>query len=126
MADTPPDRQRIAELEQEVAQLRQRLGHPAPGTEGAGEPAAAEPEDVVPFRRRATTPRLVVLGALIALVALGGMFAIFHALSTGFEAFSKEAANALVPDSEEADTPRPAPAPPPRPGPDEVPRVPGL
>jgi hypothetical protein len=128
MADED-DRQRIDELEQEVARLRERLG------EGDGERSEpAVDEGGAPIPDRVATPnrtRAIVIAVLVGLLALGGIVAIVTGLSNVIDPLSKEAAKSLAPWEPDPSQkprgkgtpPRPRPEEPP---PEDVPRVPGL
>jgi hypothetical protein len=93
---------RIAELEQEVAELRSRLGGEADG--GAEHPEAETVEEppragdgeaeVAPLPSRT---RAIVVSLVIGIGALVGILAIVYALSTVIEPFSKRAASAIAP-----------------------------
>jgi len=132
------DRERIAELEQQVAQLQARLDQGQEMAEvdrwAATPPADTsppEPEDppqpsdprdireleqVLPSRNRA-----IIIAVVAGLVALVAITAIILSLSSVIEPFSKSAAGALAPFADD----QPPSKPPAKAAPDPL-RVPGL
>jgi hypothetical protein len=135
------DRQRLAQLEQEVARLRSRLGpDPAAQAEApeldqdlpTGPPdaeAAALLDRLQPSRARA-----IIIALVMGLLALGVILGLTVALTDWLDSAAQTAARSLVPE-DVADTAaessgaarKPAPAPPPAPAPTpKQPRAPGL
>jgi hypothetical protein len=96
MPDVPPDKnaeERIAELEAEVARLRQREDA---RPEGA---STRESQGEVPFF---STSRLkvIVLAIGIALVVIAAITTLYAAISSGFDSFAHKASKILIPESE--------------------------
>jgi len=149
---TSDDRQRIEELEQEVARLRTRLdeegaaGDPGPdhdrdddaGAAIAGADADAAGVDKIPMPNRT---RVIVIAALAGLLALIVVVSLVVGMSRVIAPFSRSAAKAIspwepgdvpetTPDPEAPDpgwtTTTPTPRPAPKPPPDNLPRAPGL
>ena len=122
MVDGVDDKQRIAELEAEVAALRaQRNDVAVAGAVRDDTTAGGVPEDgFLPASRR----KVVALAALIVVVALTLVIAVFQAISAGINSAAPKAADYFSPDEQQrgaASQQPPAPATPP-----DVPRAPGL
>ena len=112
------DKQRIAELEAEVASLREQVGQPA---EAPIQSAFAEHADAAV--RPPSLAKVVGLGAALIILALGFFIAIYTAMSKGFDSLAHKAASTYGSEMTESDTPQqPAPSPAREP----APRVPGL
>ena len=95
---------------------------------GDDAPADAEARGDAFARGTPSTPKVVLVGAALVLLALGFFIAIYTALSKGFDSLAYSTAKTYAAEFEQDEAPaparpqRPTPPPPARPGP----RVPGL
>lgn len=116
------DKQRIADLEAEVEQLRAEMSQDA----GADTDSAPAPITEAAAGAPSLT-KVVVLGAIVVVLALAFFLAIYTAMSKGFDSLAHKAAETYTSDmsDEEPTSKSPRPA---TPGPQQqpAPRVPGL
>lgn len=93
MSDTE-EKRRIAELEAEVASLKAELGR-----QGEGGAPVEEPEESPTggFEPKHSKAKVLMLSAVVVIVGLLLILAIFTALSRGFDRFADKAAERLVP-----------------------------
>lgn len=95
MDNGPKDKdagRRIAELEQEVARLRDQVGDDVAYVDD-GQPITAADMPYMPSQIRA-----IIIPILIGVSVFVGIIGLFALLSSGFDTFAKKAASALVPD----------------------------
>jgi hypothetical protein len=141
MDDSPDqqDKQRIEELEQEVAQLRtelasqqsakmlESLDNAPQGSQGISPEESKAVKSLFPSQHKA-----IVVAVLIGFLALGGIVAIVLGLSTVIKPFSQKAAEAMSPWEDPGMTSSPRPPrqkkTPPQPKSEDhnLPPVPGL
>lgn len=116
------DRQRIADLEAEVAQLRAQVGQQA----GADTHAVSTPITEAPAGAPSLT-KVVALGAIVVVLALAFFLAIYTAISKGFDSLAHKAAKTYTSEMSDeeptSESPRPVA---PEPQRQPAPRVPGL
>lgn len=93
------EKQRIADLEAEVASLRAKLGE-----QGDSEAAGSDIEESHPMGTPGQdhTPRppmlkVVLLSAIVVCVGLAMIFGVFTVLSKGFDKFAPKAAERFIP-----------------------------
>jgi hypothetical protein len=92
--DKREDAGRIAELEAEVARLRERLGEDEPAPASAAAPSGDDkPLGHVP------RSKVVVVAVAIVVIALVAFTVVFSALRSGFDSLAKKAAKTLVGDA---------------------------
>lgn len=109
--------ERIAELEAEVARLRERLDESsAPASTEAGEPAAgpARPrlaviageggraeagEPAAPVLPGRSRGKMILVGLIVVAVALAVFLAVFLTISRGFDSLANKAAKTFAPSS---------------------------
>lgn len=96
---SPEEQQRIAELEAEVARLRQKLGSAARDglittRDGAG--LALDPEEEALDLNKKAGIKAVLIAVAVVAVGLGLIFGVYSALAKGFDAFAKKAAEKIV------------------------------
>ncbi len=93
------ERQRIADLEAEVAKLRQQLGAAERGglvaTRGGAGLALSADEAKLDLNQKAGLKAVLIAVAVVAL-SLGLIVGVYSALATGFDAFAKKAAETIV------------------------------
>jgi len=89
MTAKPSEDPRVAELEAEVARLRQRLGEGGPAVDASVLSLEA--------RLRVSRGRVIALAITIALLALGAFLAVFITLSSGFDSLARKAAKSFSP-----------------------------
>jgi hypothetical protein len=125
--DKREDPGRIAELEAEVARLRERLGESGEGSREATKDAPAPTGEAAPSGDekplgQVPRTRIVAVAIVIVVIALVAFAAVFSALRSGFDSLAQKAAKTLVGDAPGSGTGGGSTAPPPPSGPS----VPGL
>jgi hypothetical protein len=113
------DKQRIAELEAEVARLKAGASDPPPaqGTDSSEPPRRLD---------RTTRTKMIVVAAVILVVALGLFSVVFFVLSKGFTSFAHKAAQVIVPTSGTGQGSSSSAPPTPPPEREPTPSAPGL
>ena len=99
MSDNQDDKEKIAELEAEVARLRQRL-EPESETVRASSTSSADAEDL-PAQPLGTASRgkVITFAVTVGLLALAAIIAVFVAISMGIGPFAKKMAKSFSPDN---------------------------
>ena len=98
MSDKRDESGRVAELEAEVARLRERLGEGEP-PDGQGAPGATDPDGAERPLGHVSRGKVVGVAVAVVVIALVAFAAIFTALRSGFDSLAKKAAQSLVPEA---------------------------